>query len=101
MLSNKHLIVSATSLKEWNVLRPTENAERYESSLWPANQERIIELDSDPRITEIEIVEHNEGQGTVECQVSYNNGKSKRLTLLSRKMEELVYRDKPALTVVE
>ena len=101
MLSNKHLIVSSTSLEKWNVLRPTENAERYESSLWPANQERIIELDSKPRIKEIEIINHNKNRGTAECRVFYDDGEVKRLTLLSRKMQELVYRDKPALTVVE
>lgn len=93
--------MSTTNLENWNVLRPTENAERYESSLWPADQERIIELDSEPKIEEIEIIDYNEAEGTIDCSVSYRNGESRRMTLLSKKVKELVYRDKPALVVVE
>lgn len=93
--------MSATNIKDWNVLRPTDNAEQFESSLWPANQERIIELDSEPKINEIEIMNYNESDATIDCLISYQTGESKRMELLSKKVKELVYRDKPALIVVE
>lgn len=98
---SNRLVMSAASPENWNILRPTENAKKYESSLWPANQERIIELESEPKVEEIEVMSYDREEGVLECTLSYRNGESKDITLLSRKVQELVYRDRPALVVAK
>lgn len=81
----------------WILLKPTEYAKKYKSPLSPINEERIVELDTEPYVEEIEVKSYNSERDVIKCRILFENGDKSELLFSVSQIKRLIYREKPAL----